>query len=440
VRVPESLGSLVDHGILDAVLRPLMSGKEAQVYLTLSRGEQRVAKVYKAAQDRTFKHRAEYTEGRKVRNSRDQRAIESRSRHGRAQDEAAWRSAEVDVIYRLRDAGVRVPEPYNFIDGVLIMELVKDEHGDPAPRLGDLQFSPEQATAIFEQLLREVVRMLCAGVVHGDLSDFNVLMGANGPVIIDFPQAVNAAGNQNARRILLRDVANLQRFLERFAPGTPRLPYAEEMWQLYERNALSPDVKLSGRYRGATGPVNTEAVMSLVKDAEYEERRRREGLKRAMRGVSKPEHGGRGSNANARNAPAPGHQGQRPQAGATPGRQVQRPQAGVTPGHQAQRPQAGAAPGHQAQRPQAGATPGRQAQRPQAGAAPGHQAQRPHAGTTPARHAQHAQAGATSARHAQHAQAGATPARGSHAGAATPGAQDNGSGGATKRRRRRRRT
>lgn len=294
MRIPDSLASLVDHGILEQVLRPLMSGKEAQVYLVVSNGEVRVAKVYKEAQNRTFQNRAEYTEGRKVRSSRDQRAMQSRSRYGRAQDEAAWRSAEVDMIYRLASAGVRVPAPYHFIDGVLIMELVKDAEGNPAPRLGDLVFTQEEARAIFDQLIGETVRMLCAGVVHGDLSDFNVLMGEHGPVIIDFPQAVNASGNQNARRILLRDVANLQRFLQRHAPDATPTHYGEEMWQLYERNALSPDTRLTGRYKAPTAKVSADAVLSLVKDAEREERRRREGLHRAMRGLppEQPRQGG----------------------------------------------------------------------------------------------------------------------------------------------------
>src|SRR5687768_1097712 len=219
MRIPNSLISLADEGIIEEVVRPLMSGKEAEVFLVRSGGELRVAKVYKEAQNRTFKNRAEYTEGRKVRNTRDQRAINKRSRHGRDQDEAAWRSTEVDMIYRLRDAGVRVPTPHHFIDGVLIMELITDEVGDPAPRLAEVSLSAEEAVRVFDRLLAEAVRMLCAGVVHGDLSDFNVLMGADGPVIIDLPQAVDASSNQNARKLLLRDVDNLQRFLSKFAPN-----------------------------------------------------------------------------------------------------------------------------------------------------------------------------------------------------------------------------
>jgi RIO kinase 1 len=283
MRMPESLASLVDYGIIDEALRPLMSGKEAQVYLVIAGGQECVAKVYKDAQSRTFKHRSTYTEGRKVRNSRDQRAMGKGSRHGRAQDEAAWRTAEVDMIYRLRDANVRVPRPHNFVDGVLVMELIKSADDLPAPRLGDLNaLSPEEATAIFDQLLAEVVRMLCAGVVHGDLSDFNVLMAADGPVIIDFPQAVDASSNQNARKLLVRDVDNLHRFVARFAPEREALPYAQEMWDLYQRGELTPDTRLTGRHRPSERRVDTRQVLSLIGDADYDERKRRTALGLSM--------------------------------------------------------------------------------------------------------------------------------------------------------------
>jgi len=275
MRLPHSLATLVDYGIIQEVVRPLMSGKEAQIYLVVSEGEQRVAKVYKEAQARTFKHRAEYTEGRKTRSSRDQRAMDKRSRHGRAQDEAAWRSTEVDVIHRLRDAGVRVPEPHQFVDGVLVMELIKDEAGHPAPRLGDLSFTSEQAIEIYDQLIAQVVRMLCAGVVHGDLSDFNVLMGAGGPAVIDFPQAVDPAGNQNARRLLIRDVDNLHRFLARHAPRAERPAYAQEMWDLYQGNRLRPTTKLRGTYRAPEHKTDTADVLALIEDAREEEHARR---------------------------------------------------------------------------------------------------------------------------------------------------------------------
>jgi RIO kinase 1 len=278
MRIPESLASLADLGIIEEVVRPLMSGKEAQVYLVVASGEQRVAKIYKEAQNRTFKHRAEYTEGRKTRNTRDQRAIGKRTAHGRAQDEAAWRSTEVDTIFHLQRAGVRVPVPYTFIDGVLIMELITDADGDPAPRLGDLALSAEAATAIYDRLLREVVRMLCAGVVHGDLSDFNVLVAADGPVLIDFPQSVDPAHNPNARKLLLRDVDNLHDFVGRFVRHRPRLPFAEEMWELYQANGLTPETPLSGRYRASTRTADVGSVLSLIDEANRDERRRCEFL------------------------------------------------------------------------------------------------------------------------------------------------------------------
>jgi RIO kinase 1 len=283
MRAPESLLSLIDEGIVDDVLRPLMSGKEAQVYLVRSERELRVAKVYKEARDRSFKQRAEYTEGRNMRSSRDQRAISKRTRHGRAKDEAAWRSAEVDMIYRLRAAGVRVPVPHHFVDGVLIMELITDGDGNPAPRLGDMSLDAARATVVFEQVLAEVVRMLAAGVVHGDLSDFNVLMGTDGPVIIDLPQAVDASSNQNARRLLLRDVDNLHRFIAEYVPGRQPPPFAQEMWQLYERGELTPDAKLHGAYRAPATQAGTADVLGLIADAGHDERRRRELL-----GIRKP--------------------------------------------------------------------------------------------------------------------------------------------------------
>ena len=285
MRIPTSLLSLVDEGIIQEVVRPLLSGKEAEVFLVQSGGQLCVAKVYKEAQNRTFKNRAEYTEGRKTRNSRDQRAIQKRSSHGRAQDEAAWCSTEVDMIYRLRAAGVRVPVPYHFIDGVLLMEMVANADGDPAPRLAEVSFDRDQASGLFDRLLGEVVRMLAAGVVHGDLSDFNVLMSADGPVIIDFPQSVDAARNQNARKLLLRDVENLKRFLSRFAPDRHLGAYAEEMWDLYARSLLTPETRLTGRHRSSERRVDTADVLGLIGDANFDERKRRERHGLGMRGV-----------------------------------------------------------------------------------------------------------------------------------------------------------
>lgn len=274
MRTPVALLPLIEYGIVEEVLRPLMSGKEAQIFLVLAGGEERVAKIYKEAEQRTFKHRTAYTEGRGTRNSRDRRAMGKHSRHGKAKDEAAWRSAEVDAIYRLQSAGVRVPVPYNFVDGVLIMELVKGADGRPAPRLGDVDFDPATAKAVFDHLLREVVRMLCAGVVHGDLSDFNVLMSADGPVIIDFPQAIDPASNQSARKLLIRDVDNLHNFLARFVPGRPP-PFAQEMWDLYEQNLLTPETELRGRHSRSSRPANTAEVLSLIGEVNRDEERRR---------------------------------------------------------------------------------------------------------------------------------------------------------------------
>lgn len=277
MKAPESLETLLDYGIIQEVVRPLMSGKEAQVYLVVAGGTECVAKVYKEASQRTFKHRSDYTEGRRTRNSRDQRAMTKRTRHGRQKDEDAWRSTEVDMIYRLRDAGVRVPAPFNFVEGVLVMELVKDAEGRAASRLGDLSFSPAEAREIYEQLIREVIRMLCAGVIHGDLSVFNVLMAADGPVVIDFPQAIDPTHNRNGEKIFLRDVENLQRFIARFDPAAPLLPYGQEIWQLFQANRLRPDTELTGGYRAPEGKADTSEVMSLIEDAQRDEARRRRG-------------------------------------------------------------------------------------------------------------------------------------------------------------------
>ena len=276
MRIPNILYSLIDDGVIDGVVRPLMSGKEAQIYVVVADGEECVAKVYKEARERTFKHRTVYSEGRKTRNTRDQRAMAKRSRHGKAQDEAAWRSTEVEMIYRLHAAGVCVPTPYHFVDGVLIMELIADLDGNPAPRLRDIAFEPDDAVVVHQWLLTEVVRMLCAGVVHGDLSDFNILVDAHGLVIIDLPQAVDVASNQNARKLLLRDVENLYQFLLRYVPDSPRLPYAQEMWELSRLNQLTPDTVLTGRYQSSTKRADIAAVLEAIEDANCDEQRRRD--------------------------------------------------------------------------------------------------------------------------------------------------------------------
>jgi RIO kinase 1 len=310
MRTPEALETLVDHGIVEEVVRPLMSGKEAQVYLVRSGGELRVAKVYKEAQQRSFKQRAEYTDGRSTRNSRDRRAIAKHTAYGRKQDEAAWKSAEVDAIYRLSAAGVRVPVPYHFIDGVLLMELVRDHEGFPASRLGDLEFAPEVVQRIFDILLASVVRMLCAGVVHGDLSEFNVLMAADGPVIIDFPQAVDPATNLGARKLLIRDVDNLQRFISRHVREFRPRPYAQEMWELYQQNLLTPETQLLGRVTAPSRrPTDTSDVLAAIGDAERQHRRRSGGPPRGPKVEVIP---GRSGPRQGKNEAGPGQRASQP--------------------------------------------------------------------------------------------------------------------------------
>ena len=276
MHVPAGLRSLVDYGIIQEVVRPLPSGKEANVYVVVSGGEERAAKVYKEANDRTFRQRVAYTEGRRVKSSRDERALKKRSRYGKAQDEDAWRSAEFDAICRLRTSGVRVPVPYHFLDGVLVMELVTDADGDPAPRLSDVDLDAKTASAIFATLLREVVKMLCAGIVHGDLSDFNVLLGRDGPVVIDFPQFLDAARNQSARKILLRDVANLDRFLAGFVPSRKRSAHGAEMWELYRRGELTPDSPLTGRHKADEKAIDLPGLMEEIEEVERIARLRRQ--------------------------------------------------------------------------------------------------------------------------------------------------------------------
>ncbi|MES2244489.1 MAG: PA4780 family RIO1-like protein kinase [Pseudomonadota bacterium] len=275
MKPPKRLQSLIEEGLIDTVVRQLMSGKEAMVYVVRCGDETRCAKIYKEADQRSFRQAVDYTENRKVKNTRQARAMAKGTRFGRQAAEAAWQSAEVDALYRLAAAGVRVPKPHNFCDGVLLMELVTDEHGDAAPRLNDVEFTPEEARLHHATLLTEVVRMLCAGVVHGDLSEFNVLLAADGPVIIDLPQAVDAAGNNHASRMLLRDVANLRGFFGRFAPDLLTTDYGHEIWDLYQRGVLRPDTVLTGRFAHKRGPVDMDAVMGEIDDARAEESARR---------------------------------------------------------------------------------------------------------------------------------------------------------------------
>jgi len=245
MRVPKRLQPLVEEGVIDGVVRQLMSGKEAMVFVVRAGGEPRCAKVYKEADQRSFRQAVDYTENRKTKNSRQARAMAKGTRYGRQSQERAWQSAEVDALNRLATAGVRVPKPYNFHEGVLIMELVTDAEGNAAPRLNDVDFSADEARDFHQRLMGEVVRMLCAGVIHGDLSEFNILAGADGPVIIDLPQAVDAAGNNHAPAMLERDVANLRNFFGRFAPEILATNYGDEIWDAYQSGSLTPATTLT---------------------------------------------------------------------------------------------------------------------------------------------------------------------------------------------------
>jgi len=271
MKAPPRLQSLIEEGLIDTVVRQLMSGKEAMVYVVRSGDETLCAKIYKEATQRSFRQAVDYTENRKVKNSRQARAMAKGTRFGRQAQEAAWQSAEVDALYRLAAAGVRVPKPHNFHDGVLLMELVSDAHGDAAPRLNDVDLTPEQARVHHATLLLEVVRMLCAGVVHGDLSEFNILLALDGPVIIDLPQAVDAAGNNHAQRMLLRDVDNLRGFFGGFAPELLQTDFGPEIWDLYQRGLLHPAVTLTGRFARKAGAVDVAHVLREIDDARAEE-------------------------------------------------------------------------------------------------------------------------------------------------------------------------
>jgi RIO kinase 1 len=275
MKPPKRLQSLIEEGLIDTVVRQLMSGKEAMVYVVRVGDETRCAKVYKEATERSFRQAVDYTENRKVKNSRQARAMAKGTKFGRQAQEAAWQSAEVDALYRLAAAGVRVPRPYNFCDGVLLMELVTDAHGDAAPRLNDVQFTAEDARRHHATLIKEVVRMLCAGVVHGDLSEFNILVAADGPVIIDLPQAIDAAGNNHAKRMLLRDVDNLRNFFGGFAPELLQTDFGLEIWSLYERGVLLTDSVLTGRFARKLGAVDVGSVIREIDDARAEEAARR---------------------------------------------------------------------------------------------------------------------------------------------------------------------
>ena len=272
MKIPKRIQPLVEEGLIDSVERQLMSGKEATVYVVRCDQEIRCAKVYKEASQRSFRQAASYQEGRKVKNSRQARAMEKGTRYGRKMQEEVWQNAEVDALYRLAAAGVRVPKPYICFEGVLLMELLTDANGNAAPRLNDVPLTEAMALDYHAQLLKQVVLMLCAGVVHGDLSEYNILVDAAGPVIIDLPQAIDAAGNTEAGAMLERDVNNLRNFFSVYAPKLASTQYGKEIWQLYGDGLLTPDSVLTGQVEIDTRPADVGAVMHEIALAEQEER------------------------------------------------------------------------------------------------------------------------------------------------------------------------
>lgn len=282
---PAGLQALIDDGVIDEVLRPLKSGKEASVYVVRSGTEVRCAKVYKDMAQRSFQQRVQYQEGRKVRGSRQARAMGKATKFGRKEAEAAWKSAEVDALYQLAAAGVRVPRPYGYFGGVLVMELVADADGYAAPRLGEVGLSAQTAREYHRFLVGQVARMLCVGLIHGDLSAYNVLVAADGPVIIDLPQVVSAAGNNAARTMLRRDVGNITICLSRFAPELLDTHYAEEMWALFEQGELRPDSELTGHFEFDEGEVDVDSVMQSIIDAREEAIIRQQGREAAEAGA-----------------------------------------------------------------------------------------------------------------------------------------------------------
>lgn len=275
MKIPKRLEPLIEDGLIDGVIRQLMSGKEAMVFVVQCGDEVRCAKVYKEANKRSFRQAVDYTENRKTKNSRQARAMAKGTRYGRKAQEEAWQNAEVDALYRLAGAGVRVPKPYNFHEGVLLMELVTDAHGDAAPRLNDVEFTAEQALTHHHALMMEVVRMLCAGIIHGDLSEYNILIGVDGPVIIDLPQAVDAAGNNHASSMLERDVGNLTSYFGQYAPELLDTNYGKEIWALFEHGELHPEVVLTGHFERSTEAVDLDGVMREIDDARAEDAARR---------------------------------------------------------------------------------------------------------------------------------------------------------------------
>lgn len=276
MKIPKRIKPLIEEGLIDEVISRLMSGKEADVYVVRCNSEIRCAKVYKESAKRGFKQAVLYREGRKTRNSRRGRAMDKGSKFGRKQQEETWHNAEVDALTKLASAGVRVPQPYMCIDGVLLMELITDSEGAVAPRLSEVHLSAEQAVEDHSKVMRFVVQMLCAGLVHGDLSEFNILVDENGPVIIDLPQAVDAAANNNAESMLLRDVNKITSFYGQFAPELLKSQYAQEIWKLFEEGELQPDSKLTGTFAENTANADVDGVMQEIESAIAEEQNRLE--------------------------------------------------------------------------------------------------------------------------------------------------------------------
>lgn len=270
MKVPKGLEPLLDDGVIDEVIRSLKSGKEATVYVVRSGADLRCAKVYRNMAQRSFQRRAQYQEGRKVRGSRETRAMSRGTRFGRREQEHEWKNAEVDALYRLVAADVRVPRPFGYFNDVLVMELVKDAAGDPAPRLGEVALAPDVAREYHAFLMQQIVRMLSLGLIHGDLSEFNILLASEGPVIIDLPQVVNASGNNAAFAMLERDVNNIRATLGRFAPELLQTEFAREMWALYEQGELRPDSRLTGIVAREERPADPGSVIQVIEDAREE--------------------------------------------------------------------------------------------------------------------------------------------------------------------------
>ncbi len=281
MKIPKRLQPLVDDGLIDEVINRLMSGKEADIFIVRCGDNIRCAKVYKDAIKRSFKKAAQYQEGRKVRSGRQARAIGKRSNYGRQQQEEIWQNAEVDALSRLASAGVRVPETFGCVDGVLLMELVTDAAGDVAPRLGDVEMSQEQAIEDHTLMMHYIMLMLCAGIVHGDLSEFNVLVDEFGPVIIDLPQAVNAAANNNAQEMFARDVNKIRLYYSEFAPALLDTQYAKEMWALFEEGNLTPNSTLTGKFEDDSNSADVDAVLEEIKAVMQEEQDRQERISEA---------------------------------------------------------------------------------------------------------------------------------------------------------------